>query len=577
MRVVLHFLLLTACAAKEPSPLGEGTTDTGTADTGTADTGTADTGTVPSLHSSGAPVDIVLRSNPPCLAPEARDSAPFDINVTAGGWSNQYVPWTDPTAGRGWGIAVEDFNHDGELDIFLPNYGADELFLSDGLGGLQRSESAIPASARDDRDVDTTGVAATDIDGDGDIDLYLSNRGPDRLLRNDGHGQFEDISVFSGIGSEDLDSIGAAWGHLDDDGLPDLFVATYFMGIFPYEDLADGHLAAGDPNKLYRNLGDGRFEDISHTLPDAASATFAFSAGWHDVDLDGRADLIIVNDLGPIVAPNFVLRNTGGALEDWSSLTALDVSIYGMGMGVGDINGDTKPDFLFSSWDDLISMESDPEGDWFENSLGRGLTSNWVEQHVGWGVELMDLDNDGKLDVSVPFGAHVMDPTEASYFDQSYGLVNPDAQKNMVFRASDSGFESVAAEWGLDIADQSRAVLSADLNGDGWLDLVGRSLDSPAQIHMARCGTAKSLSLRLHDRSPNTHGLGVTVRASTVDGVQVRTMNAGSTGIASSGPHVLHFGLGTASRVDLSIDWLDGSQTHITNASSDQHMDITRL
>ena len=562
MRVVVNVLFLIGCSAKEPL---------------SQDVPNDDTGTSPQMVSSGAAVDILTVPIADCDAPAMREAAPFDIDITAGGWADQFIPWADLSAGRGWGVAVEDFDGDGHLDIFLPNIGEDELFVSDGMGELSRLEGAIPWSRRDERDVDTTGVAATDIDGDGDIDLYLSNRGPDRLLLNDGHGQFVDVSEICGIPEENLDSISAAWGHLDDDGLPDLFVATYFMGNFPYEDLAIGMLPKGDANKLFRNLGNGRFEDISHTLPPAAQATFAFSAGWHDIDMDGRADLIIVNDLGPMLTPNLVLHNTGGSLEDWAAHSALDVSIYGMGMGVGDINGDTRPDFLFSSWDGITLMESDPLGDWFENSLGRGLTSDWSEQHVGWGAELMDLNNDGDLDISLPFGAHQMDPVEAVFFDVSFGLINPEQQRNMVFTASNTGFIDVSAEWGLNSADKSRVLLPADLNDDGWLDLVDRSLNAPAQIHLARCGSAHSLVLRLHDRTPNTQGLGVTVKAFTASGVQTRTVSAGSTGIASSGPHRLHFGLSDAQRVDLVIDWLDGTHTKISNVAAHQRLTITRL
>jgi len=569
MHRLTSILLIIGCSSKNsPSSV---------TNTATHDTGGADSGEVPDMEVIGEPVGLLGTEGPACESPDDRSAIPFEIAVERGDWGDQFTPWVDATAGRGWGLAVADFNGDGHLDVFLPNLGTDELFLNDETGTLRRIEGAIPESTRFDLDVDTNGVAATDIDGDGDVDLYLANRGPDRLLLNNGDASFEDISLDCGITEEDLDSISASWGHLDDDGLPDLFVSTYFMGIFPYEDLAAGLIPEGDPNKLYRNLGGGRFEDISHTLPDSTQATFAFAAGWHDVDLDGRSDLMVVNDLGPIVSPNQVLRNTGGALEDWADSSALDVSIYGMGLGVGDINADGAPDFLFSSWDDLIWMESDGEGDWFENSINRGLVSGWTDQNVGWGAEVMDLDNDGNLDVTVPFGAHLMDPIEQAYFETAIGLYNPDTQDNMVFQSTGQSFVEVSRDWGLNDGAKSRVLLPADINGDGWLDLIGRSLDEPARLHLARCGDANWLTISVHDTAPNTLGLGVKVEVISSVKTQVQTVTSGSTGIASSGPHRLHFGLGSAPSVDVRVHWLDGYTTTVTNVVADQHLEIRRL
>ena len=572
------FLSLVAfgCSAKSTDQGNAGDAGHSTNDTAAAE----DTGiSGPENTVTGAAVELLGQPGPECPDPSQRPIAVFDTHVGTGDWQNQWIPWSDLTAGRGWGLAVEDFNGDGHLDVLLPNLGSDELHLGDGTGHFIRDDDAIPNSVRDDTDVDTTGTAATDFDGDGDIDLYLANRGPDRLLRNRGDGTFEDVSEASGISFEAADSISAAWGHLDGDGLPDLFVSTYLYGVFPFEDIAAGTVPTADTNRLYRNLGDGQFEDISYALPDSARTTFAFVAGWHDIDLDGDADLIIVNDLGPIAYPNVVLRNDDGILVDIATETSLDVPIYGMGLGVGDVNGDMKSEFLFSSWDDLIWMESDGAGDWYENSIGAGLVSGWENQNVGWGTELADLNNDRWLDVMVPFGAHVMDPVERSYFESTLGLMNPDAQNNMVFTGSASGFVDVSQEWNLDDSAMSRVLLPADINNDGWLDLVGRSLDEPAALHMARCGDQGWLKVEIRDHAPNTMGLGVRVDLS-LEGDSpslTRTVSAGSTGIASSGPHDLHFGLGSTQYVNLFIRWLDGAETTIENVQPKQTLRITRL
>ena len=420
------------------------------------------------------------------------------------------------------------------------------------------------------------------MDGDGDVDLYLANRGLDRLLLNQGDGTFVDATASSGLGDTINDSISAAWGHLDDDGLPDLFVSTYRIGDFPVDDLAEGRNMVGDSNRLYRNLGDGRFEDISDTLYRSALDGLSFVAGWHDLDRDGDSDLLIVNDVGSLAEPNQVLRNNDGVLEDMGLRTSLGRPMYGMGMGVGDVNGDLVPEFLFSSWDELLWMESDEYGGWFENSVNRGITSSWVDQHVGWGVEFADLDNDRSLDALIPFGALLMSEIEKAFFSVGLGLFNPDEQANMVFMATEDGFEDRAIEQGLNDYAMSRIMLPADLNRDGWLDIVHRSLDYPGSISMAQCGAAGWLQVSMADHAPNTLGLGVRVDAILygADGTAIqeatRTIQSGSTGVSSSGPHIVHMGLGDAAWVDLSVHWLDGEVTHIQGVRPSQFVEVGR-
>jgi hypothetical protein len=570
--LLLSMTLACGRTASDPkgSPAGE--------DTGIGSVDVA----IPDFEVSGAMATTVREAGPECVDPSARTVNAFLNSSGEGDWQDQFVPWEDLTAGRGWGVVVADFNGDKILDVFLPNLGEDELFIGDDTGHFIRIDGAIPWSTRDDQDVDTTGAAGTDVDGDGDVDLYLANRGLDRLLLNQGDGTFIDATALSGLSEEVNDSISAAWGHLDNDGLPDLFVSTYRIGEFPVEDLAAGSSFTGDSNRLYRNLGGGRFEDISDTLPQAALDGLTFVSGWHDLDRDGDSDLLIVNDLGTLVEPNQVLQNNDGVLEDMGLRTSLGGPMYGMGLGVGDLNEDLVPEFLFSSWDDLVWMESDGAGDWFENSVNRRITSDWEEQHLGWGVELADLDNDRLLDALVPFGTLLMSEIEKAFFSVGYGLYNPDEQANMVFMNGGDEFEDQAVELGLNDYAMSRIMLPADLNRDGWLDLVHRSLDAPASISMAQCGSAGWLQVSLADHAPNTLGLGVRVDAVVYghDGTQLqqatRTIQAGSTGVSSSGPHLVHFGLGDAAWVDLDIHWLDGEVTHIEGVNPSHFLEIRR-
>ena len=548
-----------------------------------ADDATGDTGSgswsPPDQAIDGSSVEIETASLNTCWMRDRDPEQPFSLDVRLGDMADHWIPWEDPIAGYGWGLAIEDFNGDGHLDLFLPNLGFDRLLLGDGTGSFSDASDTLPMGVYADEGVDTSGVAATDIDGDGDVDIYLANRGPDRILSNLGDGTFEDITLSSGILREDLDSISATWGHMDNDGLPDLFVSTYIMGTFPFEVLQAGGVPEGDPNRLYRNLGGGQFELVP--LPGDASRTFAFTAGWHDIDGDRDADLIVVNDLGPIVVPNLVLRNDDGTLVSVPDST-LARPMYGMGLAVQDLNGDDQPDFLMSSWDEMIWMVSDGEGDWYEDSRNWGLSFEPGRRHIAWGAELADIDNDTDADALVAFGHLNMDPIEQTFFEQSLSLMNPEEQADWVLRNNGGTFDSVDATWGLDDTTGSRELMPADINGDGWLDLVRRSKDAPAALHMAHCGDDGALLLRLSDLGPNTLGLGVTVvvtpieRDGTRGSPQRITVQAGSTGIASSRPHQLHFGLGAAPWAAIEVQWLDGTTTKVSHVESNQRIQIRR-
>ena len=460
-------------------------------------------------------------------------------------------------AARGAGIVVEDFDGDGVLDVFLPNLGPCLLFHGDGAGGFQQAPAtALPSGAGA---CHAWGAAAADVDDDGVLDLFLARNGaPDALWRGDGRGGFG--SMDAGLSGDTCGSRSGSFGDLDGDGDLDLFVARHHVVRGGPAACEGGppapepwEIGPGDPSVLYENRGGGRFVDARGRLPLEQRAAWTFRGAWADLDGDGATDLYLVHDYGALTTPNALLRGDGRGGLRADTPEGLDIAGDTMGLGLGDINGDGALDVVLSDIDALWLQLSGPDGRFVAAAAARGLTpSRAAGQRSAWGLELADLDHDTRLDVIVPFG-----PTEGGVATDGLNAAQPDA---VFLQRADGGFEDVAPAWGLDDTGAGRGLVVADVDGDGWLDLLTRDYrGGPARLWRARCGAAAWLTVRLEGAAPAGHAHGARVRVRTGDRWLSRWLSPGSTGLASQGPASLHFGLGDADAVDaLEVRWPDG-------------------
>ncbi len=461
----------------------------------------------------------------------------------------------------GSGVVVADLFGDGRPAVLTTGEASLTLFRARTDQWIEVTRQAI----EDPATVDAVGGSAADVDGDGDLDLFIVTEHKNRLLINDG-GVFRDETDAWGLGHHELRSMSSSWADIDLDQDLDLVVGNYGAG--------PGNLHASE---LYLNEGD-HFVDVSDWLPTEMQTAWVFMTAWYDVNGDTYPDLFSIHDFAN-VAPHSILlvNNAGKSLSIDHDCEFHQDARGGMGAAFGDTNRDGGLDIAQTLLDDVSFLPSAPFASslsgwiWaFEQSEALGITiDRTLGQQFGWGIEFGDLDNDGDLDLHGIFGDWAeMGPNEGPAVDALW-----EQQGNGAF--IDKG-----PEWGLDDPNNGRGMVMADLNRDGWLDVVKRELQNAEGIaHMARCGSEHWIGLRLSQPGTRNHfAIGATIDVWVGDDRQRRWIHAGSSSQFSGAPPEAHFGLGdqrTPDRVE--VTWPDGTLTVHPFLRGDRWHHIERL
>ena len=319
----------------------------------------------------------------------------------------------------GAGVALFDYDSDGDLDIYLVDGGPhDRTERSETMNRLFSQEAG-------GRFVDRTaesglgdtgygmGTALGDIDNDGDLDLFVSNYGADVLYRNDGGGRFSDITAASGISGDDW-STSACFLDYDNDGWLDLYVAGYVHDR-PAKACTDsagrkeycGPMTyRGVPDKLWRNEGDGRFANVAESSGIARGAGKGLGVVSADFNGDGRVDIFVAND-GE--ANNLWINQGAGQFEDQALMMGVAYNSFGkpeasMGVALGDLNADGRLDLYVTH----LVRETNTLYTGADSGMqdSTGLTGSGAESmpYTGFGTAFLDADNDGDLDLAVANG-----------------------------------------------------------------------------------------------------------------------------------------------------------------------------
>jgi hypothetical protein len=488
------------------------------------------------------------------------------------------------------GVAVFDYDNDGNLDIFFTN-GADisslkktspkywnRLFRNNGDGTFTDvTEKAGLAGTGYD-----TGVAIGDYDNDGYEDIFVAGVHRNTLYHNNGDGTFTDVTEKAGLAQPDkqygpLWSVGAAWVDVNNDGLLDLFVINYMSWDVNKEpdckfngkpEYCHPKFYKELPNQLFLNNGDGTFTDVSTKSGIRSHLGKGMGVGIADYDGDGLPDIFVANDK----LFNFLFHNKGNArfeevaFETGVALPEHGNLISGMGVDFRDLNNDGSPDIVLVALDreTFPVYQNNGKGGFVEITAksGMSLLSNPM---AGYSVNIADFDNDGWKDIFVSRG-DVQSPAMAArrHIDQPNTVFRNLAGGKWSALTEEAGFAAVPAK-------RHRGSAFGDFNQDGKLDLVVTALSAPAEIWMNDSpGENHWLELSLQGTKSNRDGIGAKIRIFAGGQSQFNHVTTAS-GYASSSAGPVHFGLGVAKVVDeLEIHWPTGTIQRLKNVPADQ-------
>jgi hypothetical protein len=483
----------------------------------------------------------------------------------------------------GSGACVFDYNDDGLMDIYFVN-GRWQKGVNDNRGRDLRDKlfNALYRNNGDGTFTDVAaeagvlgkgmafGASAEDFDGDGDVDLYVLNYGPNEFFRNNGDGTFTDISAQSGL-ADPRWSLSAAWLDYNNDGLLDVYVCNYLEydeGKFRAFYAAAGHPGPlsyhGQPDALYRNNGDGTFTDVTKEAGVFNSEGRGMSVMAADLNNDGFLDIYVTNDAGA----NDYFENTGkGTFVDKGFELGLAFGEHGQGVSsMGPVIGDVDrnglldifiPDMSYSTL--LIN-----EGQFYEDWTTRTKLALACGQYTGWGGAMFDYDNDGYLDLFVANG-HALHE-----FTQEDLLLRNNA-------GSPLEYIDVSANSGPYFQEKhvGRGVAYGDLDNDGDIDLVICNLNDQAKV-LRNDGGNRNNWLTVSVKKPNgkSDAIGARVTAHVGSMRQIEDVVAVKGYLSQSDVRV-HFGIGHATKIDLlEIRWPGGRVQHFRNVKVNQILKV---
>ena len=593
---MLVALLLSGCSSSESSKSSRG-----------QGTGQPDKSGEPGDQSErdGAPKSPSWSEVAPIFAERAKQSG-LDFSHQSGAEGQYYFPEI-----MGPGGALLDYDNDGDLDVFLvqgnrlqPGKNGpktdgkyrDRLFrndlIVDGSGDAAGKATLRFTDVTEEAELVSTGygmgAVAGDYDGDGFVDLYVLEFGENRLLRNDGDGTFSDVTARAGVKDQRW-SVSGSFLDYDRDGDLDLFVVNYVdftlannkECVRQVRDYCNPQSFQPVPDRLFRNRGDGTFEDVTGEAGIGGAYGSGLGVATADVDGDGWVDIYTANDgnANQLWMNRRVGQKTGAkdiryednALPAGCALNLMGAAEAGMGVDLADFDDDGDEDIFIThlKGETNTLYVNDGTGNFEDRTVANRLEAQ-SRPYTGFGAGWLDFDNDGRLDLASVNGdvAIIEDQLAA-------GSKHPYVQDNQLFWNSGRGFHEVSRHAGFGEPAVSRGAMFGDVDNDGDTDLIVANNSGPARLYLNRIGN-------------RNHWLGLELRAATRTSVAARVAVsvAGQTlwrrsrvdgSYASASDARVLFGLGRAEAIELLlVSWPDGTIEAWDQLDIDRYTTIER-
>jgi enediyne biosynthesis protein E4 len=500
-----------------------------------------------------------------------------------GAFGKKWLPET-----MGPGCAFIDYDNDGYPDILLIN-GEDwpghshlgattpKLYHNNGNGTFtdvtQKAGLAIPMFGM--------GVAIGDFDNDGYDDIFITALGQSHLFHNNGNGTFTDVTKAAGLWGPNEFSTSAAWVDYDRDGKLDLVVANYVQWTEQtdlYCTLDGAHKSYCTPEsykgtsvRLWHNLGDGKFEDATQKAGLADPTSKSLGITILDYNGDGWPDILIANDTQP---NKLYVNKKDGTFEERGVPAGIafsedGVARAGMGVDAADYDRSGHPSVIITNFaNQMLSLYHNEGNGLFVDEAPQSEVGRATLVTLGFGCFFFDYDNDGWPDIFVADG-HIEDAIEKVQKRVSY------AEPAHLFRNLGAGkFQEVTPQMGKAFAAPrvARGAAYADIDNDGFLDLLVTTNGGPAVLFRDEGGTNHSFRVKLVGTKSNRDGIGAVVRVTSNNGkdAQTKMLRSGSSYLSQS-ELVLTFGLGAQTTADtVEIQWPSGQVDKFLNVKSGQ-------
>jgi hypothetical protein len=500
----------------------------------------------------------------------------------------------------GGGVGFFDCDNDGKLDIVVTNGSSVDRYRAGGdlmvtlyRQGADGKFTNITEQAGLMVKGWGMGVAVADFDNDGNLDLFVSGFGHSVLYRGLGNCKFEDVTEKTGLGGITGFATGAAWGDYDRDGHVDLFVSRYthvdmdHLPAFGSDEKFcrfKGVLVQCGPwgmpgeagNYLFHNRGDGTFEEVSKKAGmDNPQHRYGLSAVWADYDNDGWPDLFLANDAGP----NFLYHNRhDGTFDEVGMLAGVALGDDGqelgsMGVDFADYDHDGKLDLFVTNYTDQVdNLYRNLDGTAFSDMGWAARIGQPSYRYIKWGTGLVDFDNDGWVDIFVNNG-HVYPQVDA--IPNSPGYKEP----MQMFRNNHDGtFEDISKASGVfEMPPESRrGAAFGDVYNDGNMGILVLNIgEAPSLLINKAVGSNHRVAFHLIGTKSNRAAIGARVTIHAAGVMQFNEVRAGGSYLSQNDLRP-HFGLGAAEKMDsVEISWPSGQIESLRDLPSDFIYTIT--